>query len=825
MAVGTTATGMAAMAAGTAQPAAAATPARPSAMSSTSCNLGNGIRHVVQVTFDNLHFSRDNPNVPSDLEMIPSLSNFITGHGTLLSNNHTPLIAHTAPDTLSTYSGLYGDRQGVGIGNSYNAYNADAAKTTDPFTAFTYWTDPMDDTARTPSASHDTNPNMVYSASVPATSTPPTKVAPAPWVPYTRAGCTVADFSTANMVLENANYDIAKVFGSSSPEQAQVAADTDPYKDNEVADYVGASVHCAPGDTFCSSAAAVKNGQSQPSPSASADLLPDEPGGYNGFQALHGARYIAPQLGAGNANLARSVNGHSYPVTNAKGNLVDLNGAEIDGGFTNPARPGFPGFSPTAAQSLAYTANFQEAGIPITMAYIADIHAKKAGQTGCGKSGALGPGDPCYVQNAKSYDAAFATFFQRLSDDGITAANTLFVFTADEGDHFAGANVGRAETPTPAGCDGVTVPCQYAPNTVGEVQADLPGLLSVEKNDTTPFSFDPQGTVVYVKGQPGANDPSVRTLEKDVAGLTAANPHSGNPNEKITNYLADPTEEQVLHFVNADPARTPTFTLFPKPDYYFTSGTNCTTPAACVTINSQYAWDHGYYAPAINTTWLGIAGPGVANHGVDGPAAAAGPNSSGPASGQGTIPGQNLAGTWADHTDVRPTMLALLGLKDDFIHDGRVLTEDLTSAGAPSGTQSPSYLPLATCYKQLNASVGRFGTDTLVADHAAITGSDPSYQSFQGQLSTLAAQRDTLATQIKADLDNAAFGPGLSPGAAAETQQCTALLASADALAAGSPNPVVPESPWSAALPAGVAVAIGGVALGLRRRAAARTAG
>ncbi|HEX8092360.1 hypothetical protein [Jatrophihabitans sp.] len=39
---------------------------------------------------DNVHFSRDNPNVPSDLEQMPHLLNFLTSNGTVLSNTHTP---------------------------------------------------------------------------------------------------------------------------------------------------------------------------------------------------------------------------------------------------------------------------------------------------------------------------------------------------------------------------------------------------------------------------------------------------------------------------------------------------------------------------------------------------------------------------------------------------------------------------------------------------------------------------------------------------------------------------------------------------------------
>ena len=113
-----------------------------------SCHLANGIKHVVQIGFDNVHFFRDNPNVPSDLEMMPNLLHFIEDNGTLLTNNHTPLIAHTADDLLTTATGLYGDRHGNAGRNSYQTYNADG--TTDPASSFAYWTDPIYDTASHP---------------------------------------------------------------------------------------------------------------------------------------------------------------------------------------------------------------------------------------------------------------------------------------------------------------------------------------------------------------------------------------------------------------------------------------------------------------------------------------------------------------------------------------------------------------------------------------------------------------------------------------------------------------------------------------------------
>ena len=63
---------------------------------SSSCHLGNGVQHVVSIVFDNVHFFRDNPNVPSDLEQMPHLLNFLEQNGTVFSNSHTPIIAHTA---------------------------------------------------------------------------------------------------------------------------------------------------------------------------------------------------------------------------------------------------------------------------------------------------------------------------------------------------------------------------------------------------------------------------------------------------------------------------------------------------------------------------------------------------------------------------------------------------------------------------------------------------------------------------------------------------------------------------------------------------------
>ena len=746
------------------------------------------MQHVIQLTFDNVHFFRDNPNVPSDLELMPNLLHFFENNGTFMSNNHTPLIAHTADDILTTLTGLYADRHGMSAGNNaYRFYNPNG--TTSSASAFAYWTDPIPATPST-----DTNPSMVYSATPPATASPPpapNTVTPAPWVPYTRAGCDAGYVGTANVELENTNPDIPKFFVVNSPENMQLQQDPDPFKDAETADYIGDAVHCAQGSAFCADATGVKFGQTMPTATASADPLPDEPGGYNGFQALFGHRYVAPQLGAGTPNLTHN----GYEVTNAAGNLVDLNGNEIDGAFLT-GHPGFPGFSSiNASQTLAYLADMQEAGVPVTGGYISDIHGNEhipalSGTGGpChGAPSALGPGSPCYIAQAQYYNQAFGVFFQRLAADGITPQNTLFVLSSDEGDHVAGANVGRAIQPTPANCDGATVSgdtvtpdvqCTYPPGSFGELAGNLTGLLATQKNDTTPLSAVADSSpYIYATGNPTPDSPTTRTLERDVGGLTAANPYTGTT-QSITNYLADHDEMAILHMVNADPARTPTFTMFGKPDYFLSNGAaNCNSP--CVSVNPGFAYNHGDFAAEINTNYLGIAGPGVKHLGLDGSAADAGPSSAGPNSGQAIVTDSHNKGTWIDETDIRPTMMYLLGLTDDYEHDGRVITQILASPN--QALQPGGVATLGDCYKQLNSSVGVFGTDTLEFATKGIESNSPGdaqYLATDQTLVGLDQQRDQVAGEIKQALENAAFDNTPISKVGALNGACHSLLGSA----------------------------------------------
>ena len=445
------------------------------------------------------------------------------------------------------------------------------------------------------------------------------------------------------------------------------------------------------------------------------DLLPDEPGGYAGFDGLFGAKYVNPVI---------KTNG---PMRDLSGNVIqDQNG-----------HVGFPGFDGmTATVSLSWVAQMQEAGIPITYAYISDAH------DGHGTSGnihfAYGPGEADYVKQLHDYDTAFGQFFSRLAADGINKSNTLFVFTVDEGDHFAG------DAPSNPGCNGVTTPCTY--NRVGEINANLSAMIRTQFSDTTAFAVhSDDAPTVYVTGNPGRTDSAVRKLERESAGLSWLNPYTNQVQTDITQRLADPVTEKTLHMVTADPMRTPTFTLFADPDWFFFASNTpatCGTPDACATIpartNQSFAWNHGDIQDEIASTWIGMVGPGVD---------------------QSATPDTT---TWSDHTDLRPTMLSLVGLKDDYTHDGRLLSGDLSGYAVPAAVKKSgsNFTNLAAAYKQLNASFGTFAMNTLKASTHALASNDAgdtTYNSIEGQIHNLTSQRDALAAQIKAALDGATF--------------------------------------------------------------------
>jgi hypothetical protein len=678
-----------------------------------SCQLNSPsgkIKHVVYVEFDNVHFTRDNPNVPSDLEQMPNLLNFIKKNGTMDAGDHTILISHTAEDILTTETGLYSDDDGIFIGNNFGVFGPGSGLASVFFpSSFFYWTDTVADI--TPATDDNTF----------ALTTPSGDNVPGPWVPFTRAGCDVGAFSTANIVLEEEPADVKKVFGASSPQASETAAD-------QTNDFIGAAIHCAKGSSFCTAAN-----------NAVSDLLPDEPNGYSGYQALFGLKYIAPALGG----------------------ITDYNGNRITG-FGNID------FDPVPAQTLAVVETMLKHDIPVVFAYIADAHDNQAGSNLNTSEQTFGPGEAPYVQQLAKYNAAFGTFFANLKKDGIDETNTLFIFTPDEGDH----NVAGA--PTPANCDGVKITnggttvtpdvfCTYGTNGVGEVDVNFNGLVAAG-GDSTQFAihFDSSPTV-YVPGRPSSNDPGVRQLERTMASLSAVNPHTGlsesllgtGMGPDLQGAMVDAAGQKLLHMNTiADPARSPTFTFFGNPNFFFESSGSLTP-----TVFTGDSWNHGDLQPEIARTFIGIAGPGVQNLGVTQP-----------------------SNFFTDHVDVRPTLMFLTGLTDDYQHDGRVILELLDRNILPSSlhANSETLLELGQIYKQINAPFGQLAESMFTVSTFALQSNstnDTLYTQLEDQISSWTAQRDSIASQIKEMLEAAEFD-----GQSINEQEAKALIAQGQAL-------------------------------------------
>jgi hypothetical protein len=791
----------------------------PSASAAGACQLGNKggqIKHVIYLQFDNTHFRRDRADVPSDLEQMPHLLNFLKGNGTLLTNDHTILISHTAGGILASLTGLYPDRNGMTVSNSYDYYSASGTPTF--ASSFKYWNN-------TVAAGADPLPNMVTDGGA---------TTPAPWLTYTAAGCSVGGVSAANIELENngaiavkggptplsvaaaagdTNIKVASVSGFtlgeaitvggeaatissaagsigtagaggtgitlSAPLSAPHAAGsavigtfaTDPTGDvtslfgegsdawNEAkasqlalpgtaartlaqTDLVGIAIHCAKGTSPCSG-----------NPNARPDPATIYAGSDDGFTGLFGAKYVNPAIGG------------SGP---GNGCVKATDGTNITDQF---GQCGFPGFDGALAKNtLGEVEAMQLHGVPVTFAYISDAHDNHVTAT------AMGPNEFDYQQQLKAYDDAFATWFTDLANHGIDKSNTLFVVTVDEGDHFAGGN-GTADPAHSGSLVYTHAPCAVTPasptcpaNQIGEVTTNLKALLPAGE-PTFDLHFDDAPTI-YVNGQPNRTDPAVRKLERDVGNTTANDPYAPVPGAAvpIAQRLADTVEEKTLHMINADPKRTPTFTLFGNADFFFQASNSATCGGTTPTcVDSKFAWNHGDYQDEIANTWVGFVGPGVAANGVDNQ-------------------------TWTDHVDYRPTINALLGLSDSYVDDGRVITEALDKKSAPKGLSNHGGTTeeLGAAYKAVNAPFGPFALDTLVASTAALKSTDElKYDSIETQIANLTFERDTLAGAIRAALNDAATGSDKLDEKQAKDwiSQAQSLLDRAHALAVANPAP------------------------------------
>jgi hypothetical protein len=210
----------------------------------------------------------------------------------------------------------------------------------------------------------------------------------------------------------------------------------------------------------------------------------------------------------------------------------------------------------------------------------------------------------------------------------------------------------------------------------------------------------------------------------------------------VTQALADHAEQALLHMITADPNRTPNFILFANPDYFLTASGK-TSPlcipqsnaASCFSEQSGFAWNHGDFQNDITQTWLGMVGPGVLQLG-------------------------RFGEIFSDHTDIRPTILSLAGLKDDYAHDGRVLFEALANHALPGSLKAHQEMlsELAKAYKAINAPLGELGVRTLTGiSTTALKGDDTTYTQLEAQINAITQRRNEIAAEMIDMLEAAAF--------------------------------------------------------------------
>jgi hypothetical protein len=807
------------------------------ALSEPGCHLGNGVQHVFYIGFDNFHLRRDNSNnvanngdnnhntdlnIPSDLEQVPALYNFLKGNGTVLTNNHTPLIAHTSVDFTSAYSGVYGDQNGIATTqNNIAAYNGGtystggaASVTSRGGGGFGFWTDPL---AIGPSGSAQFNTPQYLTKD----QTNAVVNAPAPWVPFTRAGCDVGAVAATTMVLENQN-------SVNDVNAAMTAAGKGaPFTTNDV----GLAVHCAAGNGgspggIC--ALAGNFGGTDATVTAAPDNLPNEPpaGSYNsanGFYALFGHRFIAPAI-------------------NDRLQGVGSGGSTTLGLLQN--RPSATGFSTSfngddGNYTLGYTLAMQEAGIPVTFGYLTTAHNCYAaldgasqstflsstyddynpggsipatnpcnhtdisGTTDSGTSSSFGSGEQGYVNYLAQLNSDFGSFFSRAATDGYTPANSVFVFYSDENDHVSEA------TPANSTCDGVTTACQYnhsatqttqTTGQLGEVTVKLDNAFP-QGGATSYFALSDSAPDFYVEqngvmGPPSQTDPNVRAFERSIGAYTYPDPYDvqpGSPMKNLAPYEVDQAGMNAVHMITQDPNRSPTFDVFaPGEDFVEFAGSfnssDCGSTANTTCSNAGFPYVHGDFAPETDTTWAGFAGPGVANLGT--------------------------SNVWTDHTDLRTTVLALTGLQDDYTDAGRVITQILTPGAVSSELTTQTATDLGTLLKKLNAPVymsseganDGFGPAIIAADTTAVKSNAPNdstYTDVEGKIVNITAQRNTVVADIQARLSGAQNGMTIDQaGAVADENYGQCILTYANQLKTYAADPTAANAPTDCGTPA-----------------------
>ena len=264
----------------------------------------------------------------------------------------------------------------------------------------------------------------------------------------------------------------------------------------------------------------------------------------------------------------------------------------------------------------------QEAGVPVTFAYVSDAHDFH------GVSGndhrAYGPGEAGYVQQLKDYDTAFGKFFtapeERRHQQGQHAVR----------DHRRGGRPLRRHARRTPACDGVTTPCTYANGHVTEVNGDLRRLVTTYNashgtNATTNFSVHADmAPNVYITGNPARDSATARDLEKAFADMQVVEPaHAARSracswrwptrSRRSCSTWSRPTRRERRRSRRSRRATTSSTRrrrTRRRRSARTTTSSNCVFLPNVTPPNQTFAWNHGGIQPEVASTWVGLVGPG-----------------------------------------------------------------------------------------------------------------------------------------------------------------------------------------------------------------------
>ena len=245
------------------------------------------------------------------------------------------------------------------------------------------------------------------------------------------------------------------------------------------------------------------------------------------------------------------------------------------------------------------------------------------------------------------------------------------MISAEENDQFAGANVGRAHRSRPrpaATASPIAVQLRGRPDrrAAGEHQAAC-SRAHAEQHHAVRHRAAGR---VDLRPRPARPRTTRRSASSSAtrAAMTAHNPYSGR-RRREDRRTTRPARSSSASCTCRRPTRCGRrrYTLFPKPDYFFAHAPTCGTPTAAIERSTRLRLRPRLLQPE-HRHHLG-------RHGRPGrrrrerrrrPASRPSSRRSTDPNVDGPCPQASTRGTWVEETDIRPTMLHLLGLTDDY---------------------------------------------------------------------------------------------------------------------------------------------------------------